>query len=48
MKNVTNNITGERIKELREEEGKTQDELAKELHISREALANFETRRGIT
>ena len=31
MKNVTNNITGERIKELREEEGKTQDELAKEL-----------------
>lgn len=48
MKNVTNNITNERIKELREEEGKTQDELAKDLHISREALANFETRRGIT
>lgn len=47
MKNVTNNITGERIKELREEKGMTQDELARELHISREALANFETRRGI-
>ncbi len=47
MKNVTSNITGERIKELREEEEKTQEELAEDLSLSREALANFETRRGI-
>lgn len=49
MKNVTqqNNITNERIKELREEKGMTQEELRKKLFISREALANFETRREI-
>ena len=50
MKNVTNQneITSRRIKELREEEGLTQEELASKLNISREALANFETRRDIT
>lgn len=49
MKNVTTkiNIANERIKELREEKGMTQEELVKELYISREALANFETRREI-
>ena len=49
MKNVTNQneITSRRIKELREEGGLTQEELAKNLIISREALANFETRRDI-
>lgn len=50
MKNVTNQneITSRRIKELREEEGLTQEELADKINISRVALANFETRREIT
>lgn len=47
MKNVTNKITSERIKELREEKGMTQEDLAQKIFVSREALANFETRRGI-
>lgn len=49
MKNVTkqNYIANKRIKALREDKGMTQEELAEKLYISREALANFETRREI-
>lgn len=39
-------MIGDRIKELREDANMRQDELAKKLNISRQAIANWETERG--